>query len=192
MRLSIEKVIEYMSTISFSDLLFFCALLVLIALILILIFMLKKGTYYVEVKEPIKKEEQIKKEEPIKETEEKDAPLDLQALTKALENATPKAIELTPYEEEQEEKAIISYDELLQARKDFKLQYDDEQEEEGVLVKKVDLGQLSKDTLSIQKDVEQVLDEPKLEETKEAIVISYEKEEAFLEALKQLQMMLNE
>lgn len=182
MRLSIEKVIEYMSTISFSDALFFCALLVLIALILILIYMLKKGTFYVASTEKPKAVE-----EPIQKEEENDAPLDLQALTKALESATPKAIELTPYEEEQEEKAIISYDELLQARKDYILQYDEEKEEEGVLVKKVDLEQLSKDTLPILNSIE-----PKLEEPKESIVISYEKEEAFLAALKQLQSMLNE
>lgn len=186
MRLSFEKVIEYMSTISFSDILFFCALLVLIALILILIYMLKKGNYYIEAKP-------VQKQETINETKEKDAPLDLKALTKALENATPKVVELTPYEEEQEEKAIISYDELVKAKKDFVLQYDEEQEEEGVLVKKVDLEQLSKDALNTLPPIETF--EPKLEptlETKESIVISYEKEEAFLEALKQLQKMLNE
>ena len=43
---------------------------------------------------------------------------DLQSITKELEILPrEKTIELTPYEEEQESRAIISYDELLKATK---------------------------------------------------------------------------
>ena len=105
-------------------------------------------------------------------------------LAKVLENAPKKNIELTPYEEEQEEKAIISYDELLQAKSNLMINYEDEKEEDGILVKKVDLTNLTSVV-----EVEEV--DTTTVDTKSNITISYEREEAFLQALKQLQQMLN-
>ena len=103
----------------------------------------------------------------------------LKEITEALENAEPSNIDLNKYEEEQEEKAIISYDELLKRKNDFAINYTEEESlDEDLVVKKVDLDNL------INKDV---IVKPEIKVS----VISYEKEEAFLEALKQLQQTLN-
>ena len=83
-------------------------------------------------------------------------------------------INFTNYEKDQEDKAIISYDELLHKNTNYALNYEKEEMHDDLLVKKVDLENLvsksSVDTPSI-----------------EVRVISFAKEEAFLEALKQLQ-----
>ena len=51
---------------------------------------------------------------------------ELQESSKELENiAKQKAVELTSYEEEQEEKAIISYDELLSKTQNVSISYSD-------------------------------------------------------------------
>ena len=103
----------------------------------------------------------------------------LKEITKYLENAEPAAISINKYEEEQEEKAIISYEELLKKKNDFAINYSEEENiTEELTIKKVDLDNL------INKEVEE---KPNLNVT----VISYEKEEAFLEALKNLQQNLN-
>lgn len=104
--------------------------------------------------------------------------IDLKEITKKIEES-PKniTINLTPYEQEQEEKAIISYEELLQSNNTMKINYKDEEDSEGVLVKQVDLDNIavkSKDSLDTKVNI-----------------ISYEKEEAFLEALKNLKNMLS-
>ena len=103
----------------------------------------------------------------------------LKAITEALEQAEPSTINLNKYEEEQEEKAIISYEELLKRKNDFAINYSEEENlSDDLTVKKVDLDNL------INKDV---VEKPVIKVS----VISYEKEEAFLEALKQLQQKLN-
>ena len=81
------------------------------------------------------------------------------------------------YEKDQEEKAIISYDELLQRQNKYAVNYEKEEIIDDLVVKKVDLNDL------VNKD-EQV-------KIKEVRVISYEKEEAFLNALKELNSLLN-
>ena len=98
----------------------------------------------------------------------------LKEITEALEQAEPSTINLNKYEEEQEEKAIISYDELLKRKNDFAINYSDEDVfDDDLIVKKVDLDNL------VNKDI---VEKPKIKVS----VISYEKEEAFLKALKQL------
>ena len=101
--------------------------------------------------------------------------LNLLEVTKQIEEEyKPGKIELTGYEEEQEKSAIISYDELIQTKERPSLNYDDEYvfEEPELDVKKIDLAHNG----------------TKVPETKiEVRLMSYEKEEAFLEALKQLQ-----
>ena len=77
----------------------------------------------------------------------------------------------------QKEKAIISYDELLQRQNKYAVNYEKEEIIDDLVVKKVDLNDL------VNKD-EQV-------KIKEVRVISYEKEEAFLNALKELNSLLN-
>lgn len=98
----------------------------------------------------------------------------LEQITKNIEtDYKPINIKLTSYEEEQEHNAIISYDELVN-NKDKKINYDTKFENKIDLpVKKVDLDGKSNKTIT---------------ETKVNVsLMSYEHEEAFLRALKQLQ-----
>ena len=109
---------------------------------------------------------------------------ELQSISKELETLPrDRKIELTKYEEEQEEKAIISYDELISKTGNVSIVYSDTvvNEDNDVLVKQFDLENTGK--------IE--LDPIKKELNSKVEVISYEHEEAFLKALKQLQSMLN-
>lgn len=100
--------------------------------------------------------------------------IDLETITRNLEDYHPVNIELTSYEKEQENNAIISYDELVSS-KDKAINYEEEYGGDmDIQIKKVDL-----------KETTEMIDTPK---TKiEVTLMSYEKEEAFLKALKQLQ-----
>ncbi|MBO4600630.1 MAG: hypothetical protein J5634_00085 [Bacilli bacterium] len=105
--------------------------------------------------------------------------LDLESITKALENKETNNIDLTSFEEEQERDAIISYDELLrkqQPQQPYKVSYKKEMMYDDLSVKEVDLDSLSN---------------PVTEEKHDIKLVSYEEEEAFLEALKSLQKSLN-
>lgn len=107
---------------------------------------------------------------------------DLQSITKEIElNPIQKKVELTQYEAEQEERAIISYDELLAKSDNVSIVYSDSEDKDDVLVKKVDLERTGK--------IE--LDPIKKEMNSKVNVLKYEHEEAFLSALKDLQNLLN-
>ena len=171
-------------TLSWVDIVFFVAVVFLIILVVSLLYFIMINNED-EVKKDIKvpKKEEVKvvpKETNIFEdpNEEDEALIDLTSLTKKLENKETKVVNLTDYEEEQEKKAIISYDELLEKTKDLKLDYEDEEKIGDVTVKKVDLEKLS----SLDNEPEPI---------NKGRVISYEKEEAFLEALKKLQEQIN-
>lgn len=101
--------------------------------------------------------------------------IDLEAITKNIEtNYKPAIVELTSYEQEQENNAIISYDELLEARGKDGVNYDSEyQNSSDINIKKVNLSDKLGDEIP----------QTKIEVT----LMSYEKEEAFLKALRQLQ-----
>ena len=104
---------------------------------------------------------------------------DLLEIAAALEQAEPNNINLNRYEEEQEEKAIISYDELLERTNEWAINYSEEESiTEDLTVKKVDLNNLVNKEISLKPEIK-------------VSVISYEKEEAFLAALKELQHLLN-
>ena len=108
--------------------------------------------------------------------------LDLRQLTKELEQAPKeKNIELTNYEAEQEEKAIISYEELVNANQVQNINYSDFDKADDIVVKKVDLENTG--PLSINEIKETV------KEAKEPI--SYAHEEEVLKNLKQIQSLLN-
>ena len=49
---------------------------------------------------------------------------------------------MTEYEKEQEEKAIISYEELVNSIKKKKINYEDEKNDKDVSIKKIDLDNL--------------------------------------------------
>lgn len=135
------------------------------------------GAVTTKVEEVFKeKDEMVNKDETNQEM------VDLQNITKDLENKqNEKTIDFTSYEAEQEEKAIISYDELLEASKKVSINYSEEKNIDDVLVKKVDLDNTGK--------IE--LDPIKKELNSKVELVSYEHEEDFLKALKQLQSLLN-
>lgn len=90
-----------------------------------------------------------------------------------------RKVSLTPYEEEQEEKAIISYDELVN-RKNENISYNNEfrTADNDILVKQVDLDKTQKVDLESSNDIR--------EKDKD-----YKHEEEFLKSLKDLQKVLN-
>lgn len=100
--------------------------------------------------------------------------LELQNLTKELEN-TPKEhkVEMTAYEAEQEEKAIISYDELVHMNQNTIQEESDRDSKDEILVPEIDLDKTG------LVDLKSLLGEDNKEE-------SYTHEEAFLESLKEL------
>ena len=104
--------------------------------------------------------------------------VDLEAITKNIErDYKPLNIELTSYEKEQEQNAIISYDELVSNAKNNNVVYDDryQNKDDSINIKKVDLGVHPENNTPVA-------------QTKINVdVLRYDKEEAFLKALKQLQ-----
>lgn len=173
MLLFFKSFINTFSALSWVDIVFFLAVIFLIILVVTLI-------YFVLIN---KDEEGSKDVKPISEKKpeiaifddpnEQEELLDLKTLTKKLEDQKDKPILMNDYEEEQEQKAIISYDELLASQKDLKINYEDEKQLGDLTIKKVNIDNLAT---------------PKEDKVQ---VISYEKEEAFLEALKKLQEQIN-
>lgn len=162
----ISDVINFMKTLSFIDIIFFFAVLALMLLVITLIYFIKENSEVEEL--PIREEK--------KEVPEID---NLKEITNAILEREPTAINLNNYEEEQEEKAIISYDELIKRKNGFVLNYSEEENiDEELTIKKVDLDNLINKESVVTPEIK-------------VTVISYEKEEAFLEALKKLQQKLN-
>lgn len=102
--------------------------------------------------------------------------IDLEAITKNIEaNYKPANIDLTSYEQEQENNAIISYDELVKNKDKSIVNYDDNYiSDEDVEVRKVEFTKNIGTKIS-PTDIKVNL-------------MSYEKEEAFLKALRKLQI----
>ena len=125
---------------------------------------------------------EVEDEEEIMEVKNQEE-LDLQNISRAIEEQLPKPIILNDYEKEQEEKAIISYDELIasQNNKGKVINYKEEKEIDGLKVKSFDLDNLTKNE-------EQPT--PK-DELQNPILFDYKKEEEFLKTLKKLQQTLN-
>ena len=189
----INDIVSFIKTLSLVDIVFFFAVVALMLLIVTLIHFILENKYNEEIEEksinisennnvPIsvnnieaKKIEQNKNndQEILKEAN------DLLEIAAALEQAEPNNINLNRYEEEQEEKAIISYDELLERTNEWAINYSEEESiAEDLTVKKVDLNNLVNKEISLKPEIK-------------VSVISYEKEEAFLAALKELQHLLN-
>lgn len=189
----INDILSFIKTLSLVDIVFFFAVVALMLLIVTLIHFILENKYNEETEEKnintsennnvsisinnveAKKIEQNKNsdQEILKEAN------DLLEIAAALEQAEPNNINLNRYEEEQEEKAIISYDELLERTNEWAINYSEEESiAEDLTVKKVDLNNLVNKEISLKPEIK-------------VSVISYEKEEAFLAALKELQHLLN-
>ncbi len=162
----ITDIINFLKSLALVDYVLYFSVLVLIVLIVSLIYIVRTGDddYY-----------------DLPENKEEDE-LDLVALSKEIDEHTPyNNIELTDYETEQEEKAIISYDELIKQHKNYALNYEEESNKEGINIKKIDNSNPLNETDEIEESSTQVPN----------IVLSYEREEEFLRLLKQLNSLLN-
>lgn len=116
--------------------------------------------------------EEVKKTSTQEELSTKERPLT--AIVDEIEaEYKPKPIDLSEYEKEQENTAIISYDELV-SRASNSIYYEDEYDSgsNDVLIQKVD---------NKESKTQELVDLPR------AVMMSYESEEAFLSALKSLQ-----
>lgn len=170
----IDDIMNFFKTLSFVDVVFFFAVLALMLLIIVLIYFIRENRAEEEMDFPSQGNNL-----PPKNDNNNDEITSLKEITEALENAEPSAINLNKYEEDQEEKAIISYDELLKRKNDFAINYSEEESlDDDLTVKKVDLDNLINKEVRVKPEIK-------------VSVISYEKEEAFLEALKKLQQTLN-
>lgn len=145
---------SFLSALRFVDIVFFMAVLILMILIITLVYFIKINDDEKEVKEETAEMKIVKE---IKENMKNES-----------------TINFTEYEKDQEEKAIISYDELLNKSNNYQINYEKEELLDDLSVKKVNLDNLSTASKSYEVPME-------------ARVISFAKEEAFLQALKQLQ-----
>lgn len=185
-----RDIYNYIMSLSLVDIIFLGAIIVLLILIVTLIYFIKINKD--EVLE-IQSESNEKKEdivdmitnniESVKEEEFNDEEgelLDLNSLTEKLKNEenNPEQVKIDNYEKEQEEKAIISYDELIKKKNHYAINYEKEELIDDLSVKKVNLNDL------VNKEIEDSTDN-------KVQVISYQKEEEFLKALKELNSLLN-
>ena len=149
---------DFLETLSFIDVVFFFAVLILIILVVTLIYFIKIN----------KDDEEDKKQD--------DETAEMKIVKEIRENMKNDdvVINFTDYEKDQEEKAIISYDELLNKSNKYGLNYEKEDVYDDLSVKKVNLDNIANKNseIKVNSDVR---------------VISFAKEEAFLEALKRLQ-----
>lgn len=150
---------EFLKTLRFVDYVFFIAVLILMILIITLIYFIK-----------------INKTEEENNTLHETAEMKIVKELKSGMKSEGPSINFTDYEQDQEDKAIISYEELLnKGNTNYELNYEKEEVLDDLTIKKVDL-----DNLMSSKEVKNA---PSVE----VRVISFAKEEAFLQALKQLQ-----
>ena len=181
----LSNIKEFLSSLTVIDVTFFFAVLLLMILIVTLLFFIKLNEESKDKDEDIEKIvndlEENKNEEEVKyySDDEEGELLDLESITKALENKQNENIDLTAFEEEQEKDAIISYDELINKTKTGSINYKSENVMDDLVVKEVDLDNLINESIKNES------------ETIKSQVISYAQEEAFLDALKRLQKQIN-
>lgn len=157
----IENIFGFLYTLSMGDYIFLIATFIIILAFVYVLYLIKRdedmGILY--------KNEDISYLENVKDTLERDY--------------KPNEIELTDYEKEQEESAIISYEELIKNKDKINISYDKNYKSdiEEINVKKIILSDNgTKEDNNTKLDVK---------------LMNYDKEEAFLVALKQLQKNLS-
>ena len=154
----IQDIGDFLKSLSFIDIVFFFSIVILMILVVTLIYFIR-----------------INEDEDDKKNEDETAEMKIvKELRENMKSDDEVVINFTDYEKEQEDKAIISYDELVNKNNNYGLNYEKEDIYDDLSVKKVNLDNLTN----------------KNNETKvnsEIRVISFAKEEAFLEALKRLQ-----
>ena len=154
----IENLFGFLYTLSMGDYIFFACTFILLMLFVYMLYLIK-------IDEDIElKNDEISNLESIKNAIERDY--------------KPEAITLTDYEKEQEDNAIISYDELVNNKNKINISYDEDytSNTEEIFVKKININDINSSTEKIS--------------NLNVRLMSYDKEEAFLEALKRLQQNL--
>lgn len=193
----LEDIWAIVSSLSIVDYILYFGIITLICLVISLIYILKT--------EKLEQEDKDVFEEGPLETS-KDEEIDLQNIVNIIDENPKPLVDMTAYEEEQEQKAIISYDELIKAAQAGSLSYDNEELVDDVIpVKKIQVSPMElpklKENESVISSLELPQKEPKLEvdtevspppTTAQVKLFSYEKEEAFLKALQQLSELLND
>ena len=187
-----QDIIDIFTSFGIVDYILYIAVVTLIILIVSLIYVMKnenEGSEEVELKDV---SDEMQEKMPLNEE------LDLQNIVNTLDESPKPIIDMTAYEEEQERKAIISYDELLQSANSKTISYDEEKLIDDVIpVKKIqtapiELPKIKSETIIQNLDLKPK--EPKIEIDElrtSSKMFSYEKEEAFLKALKELNELLN-
>lgn len=157
----IENVFGFLYTLSMGDYIFFVGTFILLLAFLYVLYLMNRdddmGVLY--------KEDDITSIESIKETIEREY--------------KPGNIELTDYEKEQEENAIISYEELIKNKDKYTVSYDEKYKAE---TDEINIRKINIDESGMKNDEFSGL---------QVKLMSYDKEEAFLTALKQLQQNLS-
>lgn len=193
----LDDIWAIISSLSIVDYILYFGIITLICLVISLIYILKT--------EKMEQEDKDVFEEGPLETS-KDEEIDLQNIVNIIDENPKPLVDMTAYEEEQEQKAIISYDELIKAAQAGSLSYDNEELVDDVIpVKKIQVSPMElpklKENESVISSLELPQKEPKLEvdtevspppTTAQVKLFSYEKEEAFLKALQQLSELLND
>ena len=156
----LKDIILFLKNLTFVDYVFFFTVIFLIILVVSLV-------YFIKINEDV-----IEKEEKLTD------PDNLKNIAAAIKKEA-KPITFTSYEQEQEDKAIISYDELLSNTGEYQLNYSSEDDSAGISVKKFDLDNLVNPTVKVEG--------PKLQ----VHLMPLKREEEFLKALKELQKSLN-
>ena len=151
----------FLKSITFIDYIFFFSVIFLIILVVSLI-------YFIKINEEI-----------IDSTEKVEDADNLKEIINNIKATDPKPMTFTPYEKEQEDKAIISYDELLSNTGSYELNYVNEEVKDDLTIKKVDLNNIANQSMQIEVT------------NKEVPLLSLKREEEFLKALKELQKTLN-
>lgn len=155
-------IVSFLKSLSLIDYVLYFAILILIVLVVSLLYLLK--TTGID-------------EEEIDSKDEND--FDIKNAIEQISQEQPKNIDLTEYEKEQEEKAIISYEELVNSIKRNKINYADESNDDNISIKKIDLDNLISDEVE-----EQSVDYSYKQ-------INFQHEEKYLKELKELISLLD-
>ena len=178
---------SFIKSLTLLDIVFIISLIALVVLIVTLIYIIKMNK-----EEEIELLEQEDIIDEVKEEKEDNEELDLASISKEIDESKTKPITLNDYEREQEEKAIISYDELIKTKEIplEEINYKNEEDIDGLTIKTVDLEELTK-PIELPRIKLKETNVEKEEKDEDKVLISYKEEEEFLKALKQLESALN-
>ena len=164
----LENVFGFLYALSMGDYIFLTGTFLLIIALIYIIYLLKREDVFMD--------------EVRYEKDGNNDSYDIMKICEAIEtDYKPENIDLTSYEEEQENNAIISYDELIKNKKNnMAINYDEEYKFDNpdISVKKINIEEFK------------MPEEKEKEIELKVKLMHYDKEEAFLKALKQLQQNL--